>query len=219
MLGHVGARDRVVLLDERGHEASSEDVAALIAAAGDDGVPLTFCIGGPFGHGSAVVERADTSLRLSRRDLPGSGRGEAERTLGIASPGGMRETASPISLGLMDPAPLQARAEPQRGVGRAPGAAVPRVSSGGRGWAHWLGAVGPWQQDDWMVVAARALANRPAHASAAGTRSWRARRTTTSVKLLLYMRDMTLHVEMLLKRCSNGRGSWTPAVVNQACVM
>jgi len=55
-----------VLLDERGREASSEDIAQLIAAAGDDGVPLTFCIGGPFGHGAAVVERADTSIRLSR---------------------------------------------------------------------------------------------------------------------------------------------------------
>jgi 23S rRNA (pseudouridine1915-N3)-methyltransferase len=56
----------VVLLDERGKEVSSEDVAQIIAAAGDDGTPLVFCIGGPFGHGAAVVERADASVRLSR---------------------------------------------------------------------------------------------------------------------------------------------------------
>jgi hypothetical protein len=55
-----------VLLDERGREVSSEDIARMIAAAGDDGVPLTFCIGGPFGHGAAVAERADASIRLSR---------------------------------------------------------------------------------------------------------------------------------------------------------
>ncbi|KAI8470559.1 MAG: hypothetical protein J3K34DRAFT_253141 [Monoraphidium minutum] len=66
VLGHITPRDRVVLLDERGREVSSEGVAEMLAAAGDDGVPLVLCIGGPFGHGPAVVERADTSIRLSR---------------------------------------------------------------------------------------------------------------------------------------------------------
>lgn len=66
VLAAIGPRDRVVLLDERGREATSEDVARLIAAAGDEGRPLAFCIGGPFGHGAAVVERSDESVRLSR---------------------------------------------------------------------------------------------------------------------------------------------------------
>lgn len=73
MLSHISPRDRVVLLDERGKEVSSEGVAEIIAAAGDDGAPLVFCIGGPFGHGPAVVERADTSIRLSRWARRGAG--------------------------------------------------------------------------------------------------------------------------------------------------
>jgi hypothetical protein len=66
VLAAVTPRDRVVLLDERGRDVSSEDVARLLAAAGDDGTPLVFCIGGPFGHGAAVMQRAETSIRLSR---------------------------------------------------------------------------------------------------------------------------------------------------------
>jgi 23S rRNA (pseudouridine1915-N3)-methyltransferase len=58
--------DRVVLLDERGREVSSYDVAELIARAGDDNTPLVFCIGGPYGHGDAVRQRADDTIRLSR---------------------------------------------------------------------------------------------------------------------------------------------------------
>lgn len=45
---------------------TSEDIARLIAAAGDAGRPLAFCIGGPFGHGAAVQTRADDSIALSR---------------------------------------------------------------------------------------------------------------------------------------------------------
>ncbi|GBF94551.1 hypothetical protein Rsub_06666 [Raphidocelis subcapitata] len=66
VLALLSPRDRVVALDERGREVSSEDVARLLAAAGDDGVPLAFCIGGPFGHGPGVLERADDRLRLSK---------------------------------------------------------------------------------------------------------------------------------------------------------
>ena len=66
VLAALSPRERVILLDERGTEVSSEDVARIIAAAGDDGTPLAFCIGGPFGHGAAVVERADKSIRLSK---------------------------------------------------------------------------------------------------------------------------------------------------------
>lgn len=71
VLAALAPRDRVVLLCERGREVSSEDVARLLAAAGDDGAPLAFCIGGPFGHGAAVVGRADDAIRLSRSALPG----------------------------------------------------------------------------------------------------------------------------------------------------
>lgn len=57
--------ERVVLLDERGRAATSEDIARLISHAGDNGTPLAFVVGGPFGHGQAVVDRADDSVRLS----------------------------------------------------------------------------------------------------------------------------------------------------------
>lgn len=57
--------ERVVLLDERGRDVSSEDIARLIAAAGDSGAPLAFVVGGPYGHGAAVMARADDTLRLS----------------------------------------------------------------------------------------------------------------------------------------------------------
>ncbi|KAF8072559.1 RNA methyltransferase [Scenedesmus sp. PABB004] len=66
VLKAIAPGERVVLLDERGREVSSEDVARLIAAAGDDGTPLCFVVGGPYGHGAGVSARADDSIRLSR---------------------------------------------------------------------------------------------------------------------------------------------------------
>ncbi len=73
-VGHEGERvlriiqpsDRVVLLDERGRELTSEGLAELLAWAGDQGCPcLVFVIGGPFGHSPAVRARANDSIRLS----------------------------------------------------------------------------------------------------------------------------------------------------------
>jgi 23S rRNA (pseudouridine1915-N3)-methyltransferase len=69
VLKAISASERLVLLDERGRDASSEDVARLLTRASDDGTPLCFVIGGPFGHGSGVVARADDSIRLSRMVL------------------------------------------------------------------------------------------------------------------------------------------------------
>lgn len=63
---HISPRDRVILLCERGKQISSEGLAELIASAGDDGVPLVFCIGGPFGHGLAIQARANQSICLSK---------------------------------------------------------------------------------------------------------------------------------------------------------
>ena len=61
----IDSRDWVVLLCERGRPVKSEDIAVMIGKAGDEGRPLVFAIGGPFGHGSVVVDRADESIRLS----------------------------------------------------------------------------------------------------------------------------------------------------------
>ena len=66
----IQPRDYVVLLDERGRDASSEDVADLVAKIGEEGYDRgVFVLGGPFGHGSEVVRRANESVRLSRMVL------------------------------------------------------------------------------------------------------------------------------------------------------
>eukprot|EP00899_Mesostigma_viride_P018832 jgi/Mesvir1/26950/Mv20670-RA.1 len=62
----IGVRDWVVLLDERGRTITSEQMAELLATAGDSGSSsLIFCIGGPFGHGNRVKGRANDQIRLS----------------------------------------------------------------------------------------------------------------------------------------------------------
>lgn len=66
VLKAVSAGERLILLDERGRDASSEDFARLLIKASDDGTPLCFCIGGPFGHGDAVRQRAQDQIRFSR---------------------------------------------------------------------------------------------------------------------------------------------------------
>jgi 23S rRNA (pseudouridine1915-N3)-methyltransferase len=66
VLKTIAPTEHVILLDERGREVSSYDFADIIARAGDDGTPLTFCIGGPYGHGDAMRSRANDSIRLSR---------------------------------------------------------------------------------------------------------------------------------------------------------
>eukprot|EP00232_Nephroselmis_pyriformis_P009325 CAMPEP_0182876060 /NCGR_PEP_ID=MMETSP0034_2-20130328/13927_1 /TAXON_ID=156128 /ORGANISM="Nephroselmis pyriformis, Strain CCMP717" /LENGTH=187 /DNA_ID=CAMNT_0025008829 /DNA_START=229 /DNA_END=792 /DNA_ORIENTATION=+ len=67
VMKQLTARDHVIILDERGKDLTSEEFAALIADVGDLGAArLVFCIGGPFGHGDQVRERADGRVRLSK---------------------------------------------------------------------------------------------------------------------------------------------------------
>jgi 23S rRNA (pseudouridine1915-N3)-methyltransferase len=66
VMKQIDSRDLVVLMDERGKDVSSEELAELVAEAGDGGYGgLVFCIGGPFGHGDAVKTRADRKIKLS----------------------------------------------------------------------------------------------------------------------------------------------------------
>lgn len=66
VMKHIDSRDLVVLMDERGKDLTSEALAELVAEAGDGGYGgLVFAVGGPFGHGAAVRERADRTIRLS----------------------------------------------------------------------------------------------------------------------------------------------------------
>lgn len=73
-MSHEGARvlksltpgEILVVLDERGKEFNSEDVAKLIARASDESWKgITFAIGGPYGHPQEVRDQAQYVVRLS----------------------------------------------------------------------------------------------------------------------------------------------------------
>ncbi|XP_008781755.1 putative RNA methyltransferase At5g10620 isoform X2 [Phoenix dactylifera] len=56
----------VVVLDEHGADIGSEQMADLVGDVGTTGSSrLVFCIGGPYGHGQQVRDRADVIIRLS----------------------------------------------------------------------------------------------------------------------------------------------------------
>ncbi|ONK70600.1 uncharacterized protein A4U43_C05F35440 [Asparagus officinalis] len=58
--------DWVLVLDEHGADITSEQLASLIEDAAITGSSrLSFCIGGPYGHGSQVRSRANLTIRLS----------------------------------------------------------------------------------------------------------------------------------------------------------
>ncbi|PHT32745.1 putative RNA methyltransferase [Capsicum baccatum] len=66
VMGLIRPEEWVVMLDERGHDVGSEQMASLIGDAGNKGAPsLLFCIGGPYGHGRQLRERANVSVKLS----------------------------------------------------------------------------------------------------------------------------------------------------------
>ncbi|XP_042038773.1 putative RNA methyltransferase At5g10620 isoform X4 [Salvia splendens] len=66
VMGLIKSNEWVVMLDERGRDVSSEQMASLIADAGNTGASsILFCVGGPYGHGRQLRERADVSIRLS----------------------------------------------------------------------------------------------------------------------------------------------------------
>ncbi|XP_040364736.1 putative RNA methyltransferase At5g10620 isoform X2 [Rosa chinensis] len=62
----IRSDDWVVLLDERGKDIGSMQMAELIGDAGNTGASrLSFCVGGPYGHGKQLRERANISIKLS----------------------------------------------------------------------------------------------------------------------------------------------------------
>ena len=62
--------ESVILLDERGREHSTRELASRLEACAASGRPLALLIGGPDGHAPAVRERAQESWSLSRLTLP-----------------------------------------------------------------------------------------------------------------------------------------------------
>lgn len=64
LLARVGARDRLVVLDERGDRLDTPAFAALVDTARQTG-RVVFAIGGPYGHSDAVRAAALRTIRLS----------------------------------------------------------------------------------------------------------------------------------------------------------
>ncbi|KNA22391.1 hypothetical protein SOVF_034400 [Spinacia oleracea] len=62
----IKSNDWVVILDEHGLDVGSERLAELIGDAGFTGASrMLFCIGGPYGHGRQLRQRANQSIKLS----------------------------------------------------------------------------------------------------------------------------------------------------------
>jgi 23S rRNA (pseudouridine1915-N3)-methyltransferase len=70
ILAKIQPPECVVVLDERGTEFSSEELATRLADWQRDGRDLTFIIGGPDGVSAACMDRADLRWSLSRLTLP-----------------------------------------------------------------------------------------------------------------------------------------------------
>lgn len=62
----VSPRDRLFVLDERGHDLDTPGLQAIFDAARNEGVPrVAFAIGGAYGHGPALRKAATRVIRLS----------------------------------------------------------------------------------------------------------------------------------------------------------
>ena len=70
LLAKTKAAECVIVLDGRGNEWSTRELAAKIDAWQSDGRDLVFVIGGPDGLSDDCLERADTCWSLSRLTLP-----------------------------------------------------------------------------------------------------------------------------------------------------
>ena len=71
ILKRVAASDRLVLLDEKGRECTSQGLAEWLERIQETGLSrLVLVVGGAYGHSREVRERAAEQLSLSRLTLP-----------------------------------------------------------------------------------------------------------------------------------------------------
>jgi 23S rRNA (pseudouridine1915-N3)-methyltransferase len=70
ILALLKPQEFVVVLDERGAQSSTRELATWLAGRMNDGRALVFVIGGPDGLASEVLARADHRLSLSTLTLP-----------------------------------------------------------------------------------------------------------------------------------------------------
>jgi 23S rRNA (pseudouridine1915-N3)-methyltransferase len=66
IMAKIGDGDRLIALDERGKALDSHQFAQMIDEAAQQGTRrIVFAIGGPYGHGTAVRDKAWRTVRLS----------------------------------------------------------------------------------------------------------------------------------------------------------
>ncbi len=71
ILAKAPAGARLIVLDETGKQQTSTQFADFVRGIQEDGAQdLCFVIGGPDGHGAAVIDAAHTMLSLGRMTLP-----------------------------------------------------------------------------------------------------------------------------------------------------
>ncbi len=70
LASRVPPRARLVVLDERGREPTSAELAARVAAWQAGALPVALVVGGADGLPADLVARADEKLALSRLTLP-----------------------------------------------------------------------------------------------------------------------------------------------------
>ena len=70
LLGALGPSDYVIVLDERGRELTTRELADWLATRMQQGDDLAFLIGGPDGLAAEVLARSNFTLALSRLTLP-----------------------------------------------------------------------------------------------------------------------------------------------------
>lgn len=70
ILAALGEGERMIALDERGDQVSSDGLAAWLAAWQQDGRNIGLVIGGPDGLSSQCLSRAESSWSLSKLTLP-----------------------------------------------------------------------------------------------------------------------------------------------------
>lgn len=70
LLAKIGADEQVVLVDERGKQVTSRELATNLSSWQSDGRNISFIIGGPDGAADDCHKRANSSWSLSNLTLP-----------------------------------------------------------------------------------------------------------------------------------------------------
>ncbi len=71
LFGRIETNSRIILLDERGKDQTSEEFASEIKQERDSGTPsLSFVIGGPDGHGEKLKTAAHQKIRFGSMTWP-----------------------------------------------------------------------------------------------------------------------------------------------------